>query len=217
MTRIPFVAAAAAALALAAPRARAQEQPVSVPRGDTTLSFGLGFSAAASETGAALRIGAERIVRGRLSIELAGAYLDRGLRAEGWTAYAGARLDLADKGERVAPYFAAGGGVYRASFEQVGFGMTDQAGAACMGTARGEACYGSMPRFYAQRMRAEPPARRWPDRRVFTDPMVTVGGGLRFNVTPRLFVVPDARALLVLGDRDSDAIGVFTMSFGYRF
>jgi hypothetical protein len=218
MSSVPFVAAAAAALVFAAPFvARAQEQPVSLPRGDTTVSFGLGFSAGSSETGAALRVGVDRIVTGRLSLEVTGSYLDRGLRAESWTIAGGARLSLADKGAPVAPYVAAGAGVYRASFEQVGFGMTEQAGAACMGAARGEACYGSMPRFYAQRMRGQPTGRSWPDRRVFTDPMVALGGGLRWDVTPQLFLIPDARALLVLGDGDTDVVGVFTVSFGYRF
>jgi hypothetical protein len=207
---------ASAALVLAAPVARAQEV-VKVPRRDTTMLFGLGFSAGASETGAALRVGVDRVVHPRVTLELTGTYLDRGLRAESWTVHAGARLSLADKGERFAPYVAAGAGVYRASFERVGHGMSDQAGAACMGPGRTEACYGSMPAFYADRVRRETDRQSWPDRRQFTDPAVAVGLGVRWDVAPHVYLVPDARALLVFGDGDSDAVGVFTVSVGYRF
>ena len=196
--------------------ARAQEI-VREPTGDTSLSFGIGFSAGASETGAALRLGVEHAVTGRLSLELAGAFLDRGMRAESWTVYAGARLGLADEGDDFAPYLGLGAGVYRASFERVGYGMTDQAGAACMGPGRAEACYGSMPRFYAQRLRAEPSPARWPARRSFTDPMGTVGAGFRWSVTPQLALIPEARALLVFGEGESDAIGMFTVAIAYRF
>jgi hypothetical protein len=47
--------------------------------------------------------------------------------------------------------------------------------------------------------------------------MVVVGGGVRWDVTPRLFVILDARALLVTGDGDTFALGVFTLNVGYRF
>ena len=40
------------------------------------------------------------------------------------------------------------------------------------------------------------------------DPVVDVGGGARFNVTKRLMVRPDARALIVLADGEAHTVGV---------
>jgi hypothetical protein len=47
--------------------------------------------------------------------------------------------------------------------------------------------------------------------------MVVLGGGVRWDVSARLFVVPEVRALLVTGDGDTLSLGVFTLNVGYRF
>jgi hypothetical protein len=210
-------------LALAASSGLAQEQAVSMPRGDTTLSFGIGLAVGATEAGAALGLGVDHLVANRLSLQVAVGYLDRGLRAQAWTAHAGVRLDLADKGADTTPFLALGAGVYHASFDRIGYGMSLEGGAACMGATGAAACYADMPRFYAQRMWSDRGTWSdggrtwWPPRREFTDPTVVVGAGVRWNVTPQLAVVPDARALLVFGDGDSDALGIFTLNVAYRF
>jgi hypothetical protein len=53
--------------------------------------------------------------------------------------------------------------------------------------------------------------------RSFTDPAVNLGGGLRFDVTDRLMIRPDARALIVFGDGQTHTLGVFVVHVGYRF
>jgi hypothetical protein len=75
-----------------------------------------------------------------------------------------------------------------------------------------------MPLFYARRLgpMGVPVGGAW-ESRSFVDPAVSLGGGLRFNVTERLMVRPDVRALLVLADGETDALGVFGVQLGYRF
>ena len=75
-----------------------------------------------------------------------------------------------------------------------------------------------MPMFYANRLGAMtvPENRMW-GMRSFTDPAITIGGGLNANLTERLFLRPDARALVVFGNGDSYTIGLLSFSFGYRF
>ncbi len=75
-----------------------------------------------------------------------------------------------------------------------------------------------MPMFYANRLgpMAVPEGGTW-SMRSFTDPAITIGGGLSANLTEHLFVRPDARALVVFGDGDSYTVGLMSFSFGYRF
>lgn len=76
----------------------------------------------------------------------------------------------------------------------------------------------SMPMFYQQRLDTMQmgPNGRW-GMQSFTDPALNVGGGVRFNVSERFYVRPDARALIVLSDGDTHTFGTFTVSFGTRF
>lgn len=77
---------------------------------------------------------------------------------------------------------------------------------------------GALPPFYARRLGALdfPRGGRW-GARDFTDPALSLGGGLRFNVSERVMVRPDARALVVFSDGDTHTIGVFVVHVGYRF
>jgi len=76
----------------------------------------------------------------------------------------------------------------------------------------------SMPMFYASRLgpMTVPQNGMW-GTRSFTDPAFTIGGGIDANLTRRLFVRPDARALVVFGHGGSYTVGLLSFSFGYRF
>ncbi len=76
----------------------------------------------------------------------------------------------------------------------------------------------NMPMFYQRRLGAIQIGMdgRW-GMRSFTDPAFSVGGGVRFNVTDRLYVRPDARALIVMADGDRYTVGTFTLGLGVRF
>jgi hypothetical protein len=75
-----------------------------------------------------------------------------------------------------------------------------------------------MPMFYARRMGAltVPASGRW-HMVGFTDPALSLGGGVRIDVTPSLYVKPEVRALTIIGGGDTYTIGSATFSVGYRF
>ena len=75
-----------------------------------------------------------------------------------------------------------------------------------------------MPMFYANRLGAMivPSNGRW-GARTFTDPAVSFGGGVRFDINDALYVRPDVRALMVIGDGDTFTVGSFSVGLGYRF
>ncbi len=67
-----------------------------------------------------------------------------------------------------------------------------------------------MPAFYANRMgqMVVPSNGMW-GMRGFTDPAVSLGGGVRLR--------PEARALVVLADGNSYTVGTFSFGLGLRF
>lgn len=75
-----------------------------------------------------------------------------------------------------------------------------------------------MPMFYANRLgqMTIPSNGSWM-MRSFTDPALTVGGGIRINVTNRIYVRPDARALVVFAGGDRMVLTNMVVGLGYRF
>lgn len=160
----------------------------------------------------------------RFAVEGSGTYVDRGAGATALNVQAGVVANLITSNERVLPFIAAGAGVYRASFDlaaQRFFGGTGaQFGAGsslCGGTAM---CpYGNMPTFYGRRLGAmNTPGigGTWPTR-TFTDPAVHLGGGVRINLTPNVFIRPEVRGLFVVADNAVESLGAVSAAFGYRF
>lgn len=221
---------------LAATPAPAQESRVAVSGavGTATNSADTGLAA-----GAALLFDAHE----RIALEAQGAFLQRGAGADAFTLAGSILLNLVPAGRQVVPYLAAGGGVYHVSFDldrprflgptglqfgpgaQVcaapgtGFGAGPGfASGTCPTNAAGYWGVGAMPSFYAGRLGALtfPRGGAW-GTRSFTDPAVTLGGGLRFDIGEHLVVRPDARAVLVLADGDTHTLGVFVLHVGFRF
>jgi len=75
-----------------------------------------------------------------------------------------------------------------------------------------------MPSFYMNRLGplTVPTGGSW-GTRTFTDPALTLGGGVRLDLGPHLSVRPDARALVVVGSGDTYTVGMFSFNIGYRF
>lgn len=220
--------------------------PATGTAGPASVSVIGGLSAGAHQAGAALGGTITFDLNDRLAIEGSGAYLDRGPGADAISANATLLVNLRPAAHSMVPYLGIGGGVYRASFDlgntrmfgglnaqfrpgtQVvplgsmhgGFGMMRGfTGPTWTGPWSGPTFVaGSMPGFYAQRMgvMTVPADGRW-GRRTFTDPAITFSGGVILNVTNTLFVRPDLRALVIVGGGDTYTVGVFSMSFGYRF
>ena len=215
------------------------------PGAAISLTGGAGSTSAA--TGVALGGSALLDMTDWTALEVQGAYLDRGAGADAVHAGASLLVNFVPVRARVVPYAAVGAGVYRASFDLadprffgpvgtqfppdarvcpapgtgIGFGPGMGFGpgtAECPADAAGYRGVGQMSRFYARRMgpMVVPAAGHW-QTRSFTDPAMTFGGGLRFNVNERLMIRPDVRALTVFASGDTHTLLVYNVSIGYRF
>jgi hypothetical protein len=233
----------AAAAALSASTAFAQSDVA--PR--NAISFIGGFGSTTNTTGVALGASALFDLTDRTAVEAEGAYLDRGTGASALSVIGSVLVNLAPSHQRIVPYAAAGGGIYRASFDLasprflgpvggmfgagsvvcpapgtgVGFGPGAGFGpgtGTCPATTVGYWGVGQMPGFYARRLgpMVVPAGAVW-ESRSFTDPAMSVGGGIRLNVTQHLMVRPDIRALLVFADGDTHTMTVVGVNVGYRF
>jgi len=242
MFRIRIAAIAVVALVTGAV-ALAQTPETAGPGG--TIAF-LGGGAASTSTAGPLA-GATVVydINERFSLEGQGAWLGRGSGADAFTLTGNVLVNLVPLGRRVVPYAAGGGGLYRASFDLghqrlmgaiaapfapgaefcpspgtgvmrgpgMGYGFGD-----CTAPGGGFWGVGEMPRFYGQRlgMMTFPAGGAW-GTRSFTDPALSVGGGLRLNLAQHLEVRPDARAVVVFGGGNRYTVGVFGVNLGYRF
>lgn len=96
----------------------AQTQPTS-PAGRSPFSVTIdpGFSSASSDTGFAIGSTVSFAVNDRLSLEGAMSRLARGGGVHAMHVGAGLRVNLVPSNHRLVPYVAAGGGLYRTSFD----------------------------------------------------------------------------------------------------
>jgi hypothetical protein len=228
------------ALSLAATTAMAQTES------RVAVSGSVGAATDRADTGVAAGGALLFDVHERVSLEGQGTYLKRGKGADAFNLSGSVLVNLRPAGDAIVPYGAVGAGVYHVSFDLdqprflgpagtqfgagssvcpapgSGFGFGPGPGfgsgsATCTGNV-GYWGVGALRSFYARRLGALPFPRggTWGSRD-FTDPVVNVGGGVRFNVTDRLMVRPDARALLVLAEGETHTVGVFVVHVGYRF
>lgn len=241
MFRTGMAAITAAALLLAVP-AEAQTPETAGPGGTIAL---LGGAATTSTAGPLAGATFVYDINERLSVEGQGAWMKRGPGGDAVAVTGNVLVNLLPLGRRVVPYAAAGGGLYRASFDLAhtrlmgtigrtfapgsefcpspgsgymrgpgfgsGFGDCTAPGAGYWGV-------GEMPGFYGRRLGAMmvPAGGAW-GTRTFTDPALTLGGGVRFNLASHLEVRPDARAIVVFDGRDAYTVGMFGVNLGYRF
>lgn len=205
----------------------------------TGITIAPGVSAGSSDTGVAIAGAISFDVRDRATLEGTVGMADRGPGAEAMYAVGSLLLPLLTPGRRTAPYVALGGGLYHAAFDlnhQRFFGgmgsayapgtlmtpLTGMHGFGMMGGGSNQTLGtfypGQMPAFYAQRMGVmSVPANSGWGMRGFTDPVVSVGGGVTIRLTEHLFLRPDARALVVFGNGDRYTVALVTVGLGYRF
>ena len=217
------------------------------PARPTSVGLLGGFSAGSGNAGGSLGLNLAFEATDRVAVEGRGlSIMQRGNGTMGLEA-TGTMLFTIARGPKAAPYAAIGGGVYRANFDlgnqamfgalasqfgpgtmmvpiqgTSGFGMM-AGGTAFNGTVltgwTGPAFTGShMPAFYANRLgQMSVPANGQWGMRSFTDPALTLGGGIRLDVTERFYVRPDVRALVVFANGDRLTLATMTVGFGYRF
>lgn len=232
-------------LVLAVAVAGAQTTSASGPGGSVAVGFVGGLTTGASTAGGTVGATFTFDVSERLTIETTGAYLDRGLGANALYFNGGLLVNLLPAGRKAVPYAALGGGVYHASFDldnprmfgsmmqqsgpgaqlvpiqgMPGFGiMRGYTGQMWRGPFAGPVVNpSSMSQFYANRLGTMmvPPDGRW-GMRSFTDPALTIGGGVRLDLSKHLSFRPDVRALVLMGGGRSTTMALFSMSVGYRF
>ncbi|MBY0493332.1 MAG: hypothetical protein K2Y23_03885 [Cyanobacteria bacterium] len=205
-----------------------------------------GVSAGSGDAGASAGAVLTFDATDRIAVEARSVFLQRGSGAHGLELTGTALMSIAAS-KRAAPYIAVGGGLYRASFalgddrlfgqmgsqfasgtqfvpaRGMGFGMMTGGmtfnGNIWTDTWTGPAFTASqMPMIYANRLGQMkiPSGGRWM-MRSYTDPALTVGGGIRFDVTNRVYVKPDVRALVVFGGGDRQVLTTMVVGLGYRF
>lgn len=231
--------------ALSAGPAFAQtSQPPSSP---VSIALGGGLSAASRGNGATIGGRLTFDLTDRLAIEADGSHLGRGAGAGAMSGTVSLLVNLLPASGKTVPYLALGGGMYGASFDMDnerffgrlsgqfpgGTQMIPIAGMHGFGMMQGSYTGSStwtgpwtgstfspnhMPAFYVDRLgqMMVPANGRW-GTRSFTDPAISVGGGIRLDVSPRFHVRPDARALIVIANGASYTVGVMTLGVGYRF
>lgn len=211
--------------------ATAQTAP---PALDRPASIGLlgGLSAGFGDAGGTVGLNLAFDVTDRIGVEARSMGSRQGSGQMGMEA-TGTMLFTIARTTKAAPYAAIGGGVYHTSFNldsQAMFGamgsqygpgtmMTSVAGSSGFMMGNSTVYSGShMPAFYANRLgQMTVPANGSWGMRSFTDPALTVGGGIRFEVSPRFYVRPDVRALMVFGNGDRLTLSTMTLALGYRF
>lgn len=223
-------------LAVVATTASATEGPSATTgheRNAISLQAGLA-SGSPDMAGAAVGGTLVRDLGSRLALEATGSFLSRGMGANGLNLSASLLMNLRPGREKAVPYLAVGGGVYRASFDMgnsrfsgpmrygMGYGMMGAYGAYGMmgrlySDSGGQWNFGQMPMFYGNRMGLAGQDGRVNAHRRFTDPAVSVGGGIKMDLGSRLSLRPDVRALVVAFGGDTYTVGLFTVNLGYRF
>jgi hypothetical protein len=216
---VRVLALLAAGLLTAAGPSFAQPYPSMTTGRTTALYLQGGLSVGSSDTGGALGGAFTFDVSDRLGLEVSGGYLDRGPGIDAWTVSGSLLVFLRSADEDVVPFLAAGGGLYRSTFD---FGHPRFAGAwdaaSWMPALHGPmsaSVYGSMWGGSRGSMWHGSPG---PEGHMSsTDPVFPLGGGVRWNVNDRLSLRADGRALVVAAEGETFTVGLFTVGVGLRF
>lgn len=224
--------------------ALAQSTAVRDP-GPVSVAFDGGLAAGSPGAGPAVGGRLTFDLNDRLALEAAGAWAGRGSGADAGSLTASLLVNLTRTERKAVPYAAIGGGWYRAMFDMgdrrffglmgsqaAGTQLVPIAGMHGVGMMQGYTGSGmwteswsgptwdvsQMPMFYLERMGTMqvPADGRW-GMHTFGDPAVSIGGGVRMNVTEHVYVRPEARALVAFADGRSFTTGLFTFGVGYRF
>jgi opacity protein-like surface antigen len=232
-------------LVVIAPASPATAQPA--PERRVSVSALGGVAAASGTGGATVGAALGFDVAPRVALEARGLWLDRGVGISGGELTANVLVDLLTTRQAVPYLVAGGGvyhAQFDLNRQQLLGGMGNQCGpgsrlipihgTSSFGMMGANEDYGGhmwsaagqgstytasqMPAFYANRMgRMLVPASGMWDMRGFTDPAVAVGGGVRMNLTDRVWLRPEARALVVLADGRSYTFGTVSFGLGLEF
>ena len=242
----PFVSAVLLLLAAGTVAAQSSVQPGTISR-PASVSFLGGVSAGSNDAGPSTGGVLAFDVTDRLAVEGRGIYMQRGSGAHGLEVTGTMLLTIArtrkaapyvalggglyradfDLGNdrflgRMTSEFAPGTrfvpveGMH--GFGMMNSGMTFNGNIWTDGWTGPVFTNSQMPMFYANRVgqMSIPSDGRW-GMRSFTDPALTLGGGIRFNLTDRLYLRPDVRALIAFANSDRLVLTNMVVGIGYRF
>ena len=213
----------------------------------TSVGFLGGFSGGAGDTGGSVGGALSFDITDRIGLEGRGIYMQRGSGSTGLEVTGTMLLTLARSERAAPYVAIGGGlyrarfdmgadrffGQMRSEFAagtrfvpirgMTGFGMMNS-GMTFNGDLWTDAWTGAtftgsqMPMFYDNRIgqMAIPADGRW-GMRSFTDPALTLGGGIRLDVTDRVSIRPDIRALVAFANSDRLVLTTMTVGVGYRF
>jgi hypothetical protein len=214
---------------------------VTPPTEPTTVSFVTGFSVGADEVGPLAGGSLSAGVTSWLSLEGAAGFADRGPGVNGVYALASAVFNIRPASSRVVPFASVGGGFYHANFDMRNREMFGQLGVpleSLMEFVAGSGGYQAYMRMYqtgGARLVQVPLPRQVPQfyasrfgtmmlsengtwgRRSFTDPATSVGAGASIRLSDKVVLRPDARAIMVFNDGETNVVGLFNLGVGFRF
>jgi hypothetical protein len=127
------------------------------------------------------------------TVEGTGIWMPAGRGADTFAALFGGRVSLTAP-RSVVPVLSGSVGLYHAGFDSTAI---------------------SMPGFYRNRMRMDPPA--FQGRHSFNDFTVALGGGIDVFLRRQMALRPEVRVLLVRGDARTHAVVVGGVSLSYHF
>ncbi|TAK16099.1 MAG: hypothetical protein EPO35_05980 [Acidobacteria bacterium] len=171
-------------------------------------------------------------VSDRIAVEARGLRIARGAGESGFQLTGTLLMTLA-RTRRAEAYVAAGAGISRASFDMgdermfgamngqynVGMSFAAMSGRSGFMMTNGSTYTASqMPMFYANRLgtMTVAPGGQW-GMRTFTDPAMVIGGGLKLNLTERLYVAPDVRGVVAFSGGHHATSVTMNVGFGVRF
>jgi hypothetical protein len=171
-------------------------------------------------------------VSDRIAVEARALHITSGAGESGFQMTGALLLTLA-RTDRAEAYVAAGGGISRASFDMddehmfggmngqysVGMSFAAMPGMSGFVMTNGTTYTASrMPAYYANRLGTMTvmPSGQW-GMRTFTDPAMVIGGGLKLNLTERLYVTPDVRGIIAFSGGHHAASMTMNLGFGVRF
>jgi len=189
-TRSTEVALGALAIMSLAQVAFAQQRVPADWRHGTTVTGFFGAQSAASDTTAAGGAGVGWEVTPRIAIEGRGTWLRVNKETSDFAATLAAHMPLIS-GRAVAPFFNAGIGMYRATFD---------AGR-------------QMPEFYSRRMANGLES----GLHTFQDFLVLAGGGLNVFLNDHVAIRPDVNVMFVTTRKDARPVGVYGVQLVYHF
>lgn len=169
----------------------------------TAVSLFAGASNASSETGGLIGAAVTFDVNARIAVEAAGTWFDRGPHSNAFRVGADVIWRLVRPGRRMTPFVVGGIGAHRMTFDLAG----------------DPTAFEQLPPFYRDRIRARIAGGMTgglSDTGSFTDPVVTLGAGVRITVNRYVFIRPEVKALIVSANGGTHTLGVVGMSVGFR-